>query len=299
MVPGGSIRLFWLAAAIAAVVAGVGGAGGRLAVAGEEPPAASSAGGGAEAVTNEWCPVLPDELTDPDIWVEYKGKRVYFCCQKCKHKFLRDPEKYVANLAAFSAPPAEGLPAAAAALLTDDSSSSDKASDAGASSGGRGGEHASEADEDRDHGGGLPKVLKWLGKFHMASVNFPVGLLVAGALAELLLMVTKRASYASAARFCVWIGGLGALVAGVLGWFHAGLQVMQDDWLTATHRWLGTLTAITALAALILSESHWRKPDMPARTHRYRVALFLAAVFVTGAGFFGGALVYGIDHYGW
>jgi uncharacterized membrane protein len=291
------IRLGMARGIVAAILLGtiVGGVGGSLALAAGEPSAPAGDTGAAEAITNEYCPVMPDELTDPDIWVDYKGTRVYFCCRRCKHKFERDPEKYVANLAAFSKPSEDPFADAAATLLGDDPPPTDAA--------GEPAEHAhaaGEADEhEHDHDGKLPKPLKWLGEFHMASVNFPVGLLIAGAMAEVLLMMTKRASYASAARFCVWIGALGALASGVLGWFHAGVQIMEDDWVLATHRWLGTSTAVVALAALVLSESHVRRPDAPGRTHRYRVALFFSAILVAAAGFFGGALVYGIDHYAW
>ena len=38
---------------------------------------------------------------DKNVFVEYKGKKVYFCCADCKAKFLADPEKYVAKLPQF------------------------------------------------------------------------------------------------------------------------------------------------------------------------------------------------------
>jgi len=38
---------------------------------------------------------------NPEVFVEYKGKKVYFCCPDCKAKFQADPEKYVANLPQF------------------------------------------------------------------------------------------------------------------------------------------------------------------------------------------------------
>ena len=36
-----------------------------------------------------------------DFFVEYKGKKVYFCCKGCEEKFLADPEQYVAKLPQF------------------------------------------------------------------------------------------------------------------------------------------------------------------------------------------------------
>jgi YHS domain-containing protein len=47
------------------------------------------------------CPVMDEMKIDKNVFVEYKGKKVYFCCAGCKGKFEVDPEKYVANLPQF------------------------------------------------------------------------------------------------------------------------------------------------------------------------------------------------------
>ena len=46
------------------------------------------------------CPVMGNPI-DKNVFVEYKGKKVYFCCPDCKAKFNADPEKYVAKLPQF------------------------------------------------------------------------------------------------------------------------------------------------------------------------------------------------------
>jgi len=38
---------------------------------------------------------------DKNIFVEYQGKKVYFCCAGCKDKFKAEPEKYLAKLPQF------------------------------------------------------------------------------------------------------------------------------------------------------------------------------------------------------
>jgi len=48
------------------------------------------------------CPVMEGNKIDKNVFVEYKGKTVYFCCEACKAKFLADPEKYVAKLPQFA-----------------------------------------------------------------------------------------------------------------------------------------------------------------------------------------------------
>jgi YHS domain-containing protein len=46
------------------------------------------------------CPVMGNPI-NKDIFVEYKGKKVYFCCPECKAKFEAEPEKYIAKLPQF------------------------------------------------------------------------------------------------------------------------------------------------------------------------------------------------------
>jgi len=54
-------------------------------------------------IVNTYCPVMPDMKTVKDIFSDYKGKRVYFCCLNCRASFDRDPEKYVGLLPQFGA----------------------------------------------------------------------------------------------------------------------------------------------------------------------------------------------------
>ncbi len=55
---------------------------------------------GAAAVQTN-CPVMVNNAINKEIFVEYKGKKVYFCCPGCDDKFLADPEKYLALLPQF------------------------------------------------------------------------------------------------------------------------------------------------------------------------------------------------------
>jgi len=40
------------------------------------------------------CPVMGGEV-DKNVYVDYKGKRVYFCCTGCVEEFNKNPEKYM------------------------------------------------------------------------------------------------------------------------------------------------------------------------------------------------------------
>ena len=46
------------------------------------------------------CPVMGGKI-NPDLFVEYEGKKVYFCCAGCSEQFLKDPQKYLSKLPQF------------------------------------------------------------------------------------------------------------------------------------------------------------------------------------------------------
>jgi uncharacterized membrane protein len=141
------------------------------------------------------------------------------------------------------------------------------------------------------------RLIGWLGRFHPAMVHFPIGLLVAAALAEALLVVTGRTVFDSAGRVCVWFAALGAVPAATLGWFLGGPHVTDPDWILTSHRWLGTSTAACAVVVLVLSEVS-RRPGRRGRG-AFRAVLLLNAALVLATGFFGGVLMHGIDYYAW
>jgi mono/diheme cytochrome c family protein/uncharacterized membrane protein len=144
----------------------------------------------------------------------------------------------------------------------------------------------------------LGKLIRWLGKFHPPAVHFPIALLTAAAVAEFLRMITGKREFDAITRYCVWFGTVSAIVAGALGWFRGGFRLSDTFWVTMTHRWLGTSTVAVALLALVLSELG-RRPDRHWTRIWSRGALFVLAALVTMTGFFGGAIVFGLDHYRW
>jgi len=54
-----------------------------------------------DPVTNTLCPVM-GHAVDPEVFVEYQGKKVYFCCRGCDKKFLASPERYLGKLPQFA-----------------------------------------------------------------------------------------------------------------------------------------------------------------------------------------------------
>ena len=142
------------------------------------------------------------------------------------------------------------------------------------------------------------KLIRWLGKFHPASVHFPIALLTFAAVAELLRMATGNPAFDAISRYCVSFGTLTAVVAGTLGWFLGGFRLTDASWVMMTHRWLGTSTVVCAGLVLLLSEVS-RHPDRRGTRICFRVTLLVVAGLVSVTGFFGGAVVFGLDHYSW
>jgi YHS domain-containing protein len=51
----------------------------------------------AAAAPQTTCPVLGGKV-NKEVYADYKGQRVYFCCQGCDAEFKKDPEKYLQKM---------------------------------------------------------------------------------------------------------------------------------------------------------------------------------------------------------
>jgi uncharacterized membrane protein/mono/diheme cytochrome c family protein len=144
----------------------------------------------------------------------------------------------------------------------------------------------------------LGKLIRWLGNFHPPAVHFPIALLTAAAVAELLGIATGKPAFEAITRYCVWFGALTAMVAGPLGWCLGGFHLTDASWVKMMHRWLGTSTVAFAGLALALCEVS-RAPNRQRARMWFRATLLIVVILVSVTGFLGGALVFGLDHYDW
>ena len=46
------------------------------------------------------CPVMGGKI-NKELFTEYNGKKVYFCCPGCEEEFNKNPEKYISKLPQF------------------------------------------------------------------------------------------------------------------------------------------------------------------------------------------------------
>jgi uncharacterized membrane protein len=138
--------------------------------------------------------------------------------------------------------------------------------------------------------------------FHPAMVHFPVALLSVSALFVLLSFV-NRTSCEPVAFHCLWIGALGAVAACLTGWSYAvyegyGKNIGFDLAASALdrHRWAGVFVALFSLLTLPLAVSVRRNGSIGKRM-LWLMASCIAAGAVSVAGYQGGELTYGEDHY--
>ena len=70
-----------------------------LAAVGQSRAMAGCCGGGetetdSKVVAQKTCPVMGGAI-NKEIFADYNGRRIYFCCNGCPDTFKKDPEKYV------------------------------------------------------------------------------------------------------------------------------------------------------------------------------------------------------------
>jgi uncharacterized membrane protein len=135
------------------------------------------------------------------------------------------------------------------------------------------------------------RLFDWLGRLHPAIVHFPIAFFPAALFTA--LVGRRHPAFASPVQFLVVAGGVLAPIAAALGWLDA-IGAESDALLTA-HRWLGTAIGVAALPIGIWA---WRKPEQDRSTGMIvALAAITAAMIVQG--WYGGALVHGIDHLNW
>jgi uncharacterized membrane protein len=142
----------------------------------------------------------------------------------------------------------------------------------------------------------VAKFIGWLGKFHPPVTHFPIALLIASAVAEVLFAKTGKILFDNARLYCLWFGIIGAVGAGTLGWFLAGFELVDKNWLLTTHRWLGSSTVV---CSLLLGWVSWSGAKYGHSRLWYRLLLLLVVILVSATGFFGGTMLYGLDQYAW
>ncbi|MDQ3079364.1 MAG: hypothetical protein M3R03_05130 [Pseudomonadota bacterium] len=147
--------------------------------------------------------------------------------------------------------------------------------------------------QDRSKMTSFERLLDWLGRLHPMIVHFPIAFFPAALFTA--VVGKKRPAFGTPVQFLVVAGGIMAPIAALLGWFDAGFDWASDDALLQPHRWLGTFIGVIALGLAIFA---WRKPAQD-RGPGMIIGLSIITAAIVVQGWFGGALVHGMDHMNW
>jgi uncharacterized membrane protein len=146
---------------------------------------------------------------------------------------------------------------------------------------------------DRLEMGLIGRLLDWLGRTHPIIVHFPIAFFPAALFTA--VVGRRRPGFATPVLFLIVAGGIIAPISALLGWFNAGFSLADTDPLMMTHRWLGTAIGAGGVALGIWA---WRRP-WDDRGAGMIAALTAMTIAIAVQGWFGGALVHGIDHLNW
>ena len=147
--------------------------------------------------------------------------------------------------------------------------------------------------EDRTQMTIMERFLDWLGRLHPIIVHFPIAFFPAALFTA--IVGRRKPAFGAPVQFLIVAGGIIAPLSALLGWFDAGFDFATDDWLLQFHRWLGTFIGVGALG---LGFWAWRKPEAD-RSTGMMIGLALITMAIVVQGWFGGALVHGVDHMDW
>ena len=135
------------------------------------------------------------------------------------------------------------------------------------------------------------RLLDWLGRLHPVIVHFPIAFFPAALFTA--LVGRRRPAFAAPVQFLVVAGGIIAPIAAVLGWLDAAGA--EPNSLLTVHSWLGTAIGAAALGLAVWA---WRKPGQDRGLPMIAALAAITAALVV-QGWYGGAMVHGIEHLSW
>ena len=133
--------------------------------------------------------------------------------------------------------------------------------------------------------------MTFIGKFHPLLVHFPIALVLAAAVAELVVILTPGQAWRTVAVANIRAGATMGVVTAITGWLFASSPLVDAATSLEWHRWVGMAGAAGAIGAALLSSRLHIASQRAA--FAYRFTLFVTALLVAMAGHLGGTLVWG------
>lgn len=246
------------------------------------------------AAINSMCPVMTDEPVEPEITLEFHGKTIGFCCERCRKKFKANPDRYLAALpqlvgaadaSAVSEVDAKKQPGGhvdgSDAEAIHQTSEHIHGSDAGA-------ENAEEESE------------PLLGRLHPAIIHFPLAGVPLALLGFLVWTVTSRDAFSKADVPPLLVSALASIAAVITGNIAHDAMSFSPSMHEIVERHQFVSTAVMILTLLLTLLRLWRWNRLEGRWRSiYGGGLCLATAMLMFTGYLGGSLVFGADHLAW
>src|SRR5579862_3634201 len=100
-----------------------------------------------------------------------------------------------------------------------------------------------------------------IGRFHPLLVHFPIALVLIAAVAELVFQTTQFPEWHLVAVANIRAGAAFAVASAGAGWILASSRIVEASPTLEWHRWLGSATAVAAVAAALATV----EVDRPSR----------------------------------
>jgi len=134
------------------------------------------------------------------------------------------------------------------------------------------------------------RTARWLGKFHLLLLHFPIVLVFVAAAAEVRSVWQRNPIPSESVRFALWLGALAATMTAGLGWLHAAAGNGLGSPLLPAHRWFGTTAAVWFVITAVCAE---RDARHGVRSRRVKL-LQMSGVLITAlTAHLGGLLAHG------
>jgi mono/diheme cytochrome c family protein/uncharacterized membrane protein len=141
----------------------------------------------------------------------------------------------------------------------------------------------------------VDRILRWVGKFHLLMIHFPIALVLAAGVGEVWSAWRRSSIPSDTVRFCLWLAALAAVPTAGLGWiFAAAGNGAGSPQLLMTHRWLGTTAAMWLVIAAVCAE---RDAHRRIRSQRVRLLLGAGVLITALTAHVGGLLARGRDFF--
>ena len=143
----------------------------------------------------------------------------------------------------------------------------------------------------------VPRAVRWLGRFHLLLLHFPITLVLAAGVGEVASTWRGSRVPSPAVQFCLSLAAVAVVPTVALGWLHAAAgSGVGSPGLLSIHRWLGTAAGAWVIGTALCAR---RDATRGVRSGGCRVALAIGILLIAATAHVGGLTAHGRDFLDW